>query len=81
MSGRVRTHVPAATLVEIGENVETVQRIAPTRPHPAAPTPDLFHPLAGPGVGLVDRLRDRLDGRTTDPTLPRTQRPASTVDV
>ncbi len=26
---------------------------------------ELFHKLVGPGVGLVDRLRDRLTGRST----------------
>ena len=26
---------------------------------------ELFHKLVGPGVGLVDRLRDKLTGRAT----------------
>jgi len=43
--------------------VERAQRQAPTRPHPNAPNAKLFHVLAGPGVGMVDRLRDRLSGR------------------
>ena len=37
--------------------------IAPTRPHPAASNAELFHKLVGPGVGLVDRVRDKLTGR------------------
>ena len=45
--------------------VETAKKLAPTRPHPGAPNNQLFHKLAGPGVGMVDRLRDRLAGRAT----------------
>jgi hypothetical protein len=45
--------------------VETAKKIAPTRPHPLAPNNQVFHKLVGPGVGLVDRLRDKLTGRST----------------
>jgi hemerythrin superfamily protein len=62
---QLRAHVPAATLVELKEKVELAKKVAPTRPHPAAPNAELFHKLVGPGVGLVDRLRDRLTGRST----------------
>ncbi|MEU4605637.1 hemerythrin domain-containing protein [Kribbella sp. NPDC023972] len=62
---QLRAQVPAATLVELKDKVETAKKLAPTRPHPAAPNAELFHKLAGPGVGLVDRLRDRLTGRST----------------
>ena len=47
------------------EQVETAKRLAPTRPHPGAPNSELFHKLVGPGVGLMDRVRDKLTGRTT----------------
>jgi hemerythrin superfamily protein len=60
---KLRTHIPAETLVELKGKVETAKKIAPTRPHPAAPNAELFHKLVGPGVGLVDRLRDKLTGR------------------
>jgi len=60
---QLRARIPAAELVEIGARVERAQRLAPTRPHPGTPNAKLFHVLAGPGVGLVDRLRDRLTGR------------------
>jgi hypothetical protein len=40
--------------------VQSAKKLAPTRPHPDAPNSELFHKLAGPGVGLVDRLRDRI---------------------
>jgi hemerythrin superfamily protein len=62
---QLRAHLPAATLVELKEKVELAKKVAPTRPHPAAPNAELFHKLAGPGVGLVDRLRDRLTGRAS----------------
>jgi hypothetical protein len=30
-----------------------------------APNNEVFHKLVGPGVGLVDRLRDKLTGRAS----------------
>jgi hemerythrin superfamily protein len=62
---RLRESVPHAELVRLREKVDTAKKVAPTRPHPNAPNNELFHKLAGPGVGLVDRLRDRLTSRTT----------------
>jgi hemerythrin superfamily protein len=63
---QLRAHVPAEELVEIGGKVETAKKLAPTRPHPSTPHAKLFHLVVGPGVGMVDRLRDRLSGRTTE---------------
>jgi hemerythrin superfamily protein len=62
---QLRAHIPAEKLVELRSKVETAKKLAPTRPHPAAPNAALFHKLVGPGVGMVDRLRDKLTGRTT----------------
>src|SRR3954469_3494104 len=62
---QLRARVPRPELVEIAEKVEAAKKLAPTRPHPAAPNNQVFHKLVGPGVGLVDRLRDKLSGRTT----------------
>jgi hemerythrin superfamily protein len=59
----LRAHLPVEQLVQLKEEVEATKRIAPTRPHPLSPNSALFHTLVGPGVGLVDRLRDRLTGR------------------
>ena len=61
----LRRHVPATELVEMAGKVETAKKLAPTRPHPAAPNNEVFHKLVGPGVGLVDRLRDKLTHRAT----------------
>ncbi len=61
----LRRRIPHEELVELAGKVETAKKLAPTRPHPGAPNNELFHKLVGPGVGLVDRLRDKLTGRAT----------------
>lgn len=61
----LRAQIPREQLIEMREKVETAKRVAPTRPHPNAPNTELFHKLLGPGVGLVDRLRDRLTHRSS----------------
>jgi hemerythrin superfamily protein len=60
----LRLSIPADELVEMGKKVEIAKKAAPTRPHPTAPHSALFHKTLGPGVGLVDRLRDALTGRS-----------------
>ena len=62
---KLRAHIPREELLEMGGKVEAAKALAPTRPHPSAPHSALFHKLVGPGVGFVDRLRDRLEGRHT----------------
>ncbi|WP_457963933.1 hemerythrin domain-containing protein [Arthrobacter sp. D1-29] len=62
---KLRTHIPAEKLVELGEKVQKAKKLAPTRPHPSAPHSELFHKTVGPGVGMVDRLLDKLTGRHT----------------
>ena len=62
---KLRAHVPRDKLFELGRQVEKAKRLAPTRPHPSAPHSELFHKTIGPGVGMVDRLRDALTGRHT----------------
>lgn len=52
-------------LLDLGEKVEQAKTLAPTRPHPSAPHSELFHKSVGSGVGMVDRLRDKLTGRKT----------------
>jgi hemerythrin superfamily protein len=61
----LRRRIPHDELVEMAGKVETAKKLAPTRPHPGAPNSEVFHKLVGPGVGLVDRLRDKLTGRAT----------------
>jgi hemerythrin superfamily protein len=61
----LRQRIPRDELVAMAGKVETAKKLAPTRPHPSAPNSELFHKLAGPGVGLVDRLRDMITSRAT----------------
>ena len=60
---KLREHLTAETLHDLGRKVEAAKKVAPTRPHPASPHSELFHMTLGPGVGMVDRLRDALSGR------------------
>jgi hemerythrin superfamily protein len=62
---QLRAHLSGQQLVEMGEKVQSAKRLAPTRPHPSAPHSELFHKIVGPGVGMIDRLRDALTGRHT----------------
>jgi hypothetical protein len=59
----LRARVPREELVKMREQVGTAKKVAPTRPHPNAPNSEVFHKLVGPGVGLMDRVRDKLAGR------------------
>lgn len=59
---KLREHIPAEQRRAIGEKVEQAKRVAPTRPHPNIPQSELFHKTVGPGLGMVDRLRDKLTG-------------------
>ena len=61
---KLRARIPRDEMIKLAEKVETVKKLAPTRPHPDAPNSELFHKMAGPGVGMVDRLRDKLSGRS-----------------
>jgi hypothetical protein len=63
---QLRARVPREQLVEMAAKVETAKKVAPTRPHPGAPHSELFHKLVGPGVGMVDRMRDKLTGRSAN---------------
>lgn len=62
---QLRAHISGEKLVEIGQKVQNAKKLAPTRPHPSAPHSELFHKTVGPGVGMVDRLLDKLTGRYT----------------
>jgi hemerythrin-like domain-containing protein len=53
-------------LLELGAKVEAVKRIAPTRPHPAAPDEPPGDKLLGPVTGLLDRMRDAVSRRGTE---------------
>ena len=62
---QLRARLPQHELLKMREQVETAKKIAPTRPHPNAPNSELFHKMVGPGVGLMERVRNKLTGRPT----------------
>jgi hemerythrin superfamily protein len=53
----------AEDLRDLGEKVVKAKKIAPTRPHPAAPDKPPANRILNPGAGLIDRLRDALSSR------------------
>jgi hemerythrin superfamily protein len=63
----LRAHVPHDDLVTMARRVEKAKKVSPTRPHPGAPNSELFHKTVGLGAGMVDRLRDALQHRNSDP--------------
>ena len=48
--------------LELGQKIEKAKAMAPTHPHPAAPDRPPMNKVMGPGVALVDRIRDALTG-------------------
>jgi hemerythrin superfamily protein len=49
----------------LGEKISKAKRLAPTRPHPAAPDEPPLDKLLGLPIGLVDRIRDMMSRRET----------------
>ncbi|TDB70153.1 hemerythrin domain-containing protein [Micromonospora sp. KC723] len=62
---RLRAVLAREELVELAGKVQAAKKVAPTRPHPAAPDHPPANKLLAPGAGLVDRMRDALSGRPT----------------
>jgi len=60
---KLRDACDSADLRELGEKFERSKKLAPTRPHPSAPDRPPANKILGPGVGLIDRMRDALSGR------------------
>ena len=52
-------------LLDLGAKVETIKKIAPTRPHPSAPDEPPGDKILGPVTGLLDRMRDAVSHRGT----------------
>ncbi|GAB3300127.1 hemerythrin domain-containing protein [Parasphingorhabdus pacifica] len=51
-------------LLDLGNKVIMAKDVAPTRPHPSAPDQPPANMILDPGVGLIDRMRDALSGRS-----------------
>jgi hemerythrin superfamily protein len=58
---RLRLECEPNVLVNLGTEVLSAKKLAPTRPHPSAP----HNRLAGPIIGLVDQAVDALTDRPT----------------
>lgn len=62
---RLRSACSPEELDELGEKVLRAKKIAPTRPHPAAPDRPPANLVLAPGTAFVDKIRDALSGRST----------------
>jgi hemerythrin superfamily protein len=75
---KLRDAVSQERLDQLGEAMESGKRLAPTRPHPVAPSTPPGNIVAGPAAAVVDRVRDRLreggDDRAPAPKRPTRKR-------
>jgi len=62
---KLRSACSEEKLRDLGEKVLRAKKIAPTRPHPAAPHTPPANLILNPGAGMIDKIRDSLSGRTT----------------
>lgn len=71
---RFKTAVSTQDLEQLGDKLQTAKKIAPTRPHPNAPSGGLAQNTVGMATAVVDHLRDQLSGRAADnpPDAPKT---------
>lgn len=54
-------------LIRLGNRVQVAREAAPTRPHPGTPHTPPLNKVVDPAVGVLDKVRDALTGRTTWP--------------
>jgi hemerythrin superfamily protein len=60
---KLREAVDQETLDELGQVLDEAKKVAPTRPHPKAPTEPPKLALAAPVAALYDRVRDKFQKR------------------
>jgi hemerythrin superfamily protein len=63
MFTELRASFSREELVEMAEKVESVKKLAPTRPHPLTPNSAGVRTVLGPVASLLDHLRDAVSGR------------------
>ncbi len=68
---QLRASLSAEETKKLAETVRNAKKVAPTRPHPAAPDRPPFNVLIGSGAAVVDRVRDFLSGRKVQQEAPR----------
>jgi hypothetical protein len=54
-------------LVRLGNRIAIAEEAAPTRPHPGTPAMPPWNKVVDPALGVADKVRDVLAGRTTYP--------------
>lgn len=59
---RFREQVGHDRLVEIGDAMQAIRKVAPTKPHPNAPNTPPGNLVAGPMAGIADRVVDLVKG-------------------
>ncbi|MFG2526569.1 hemerythrin domain-containing protein [Streptomyces sp. NPDC048516] len=59
----LRNGVHPFVLEQLGDKIRQAKKLAPTRPHPGAPSTPPANKLLAPGLGMVDRVRDYVSGR------------------
>jgi hemerythrin superfamily protein len=67
MFPKLRAALSGEQLADIGRKLADGKAKAPTRPHPAASSSGPGAKMAGPAAGMVDRVRDKLRDRPSDP--------------
>lgn len=60
---RVRAACSVDELSNLGKSFELAKKAAPTRPHPSGPDKPPANLIIGPGVGIIDKVRDVLSNR------------------
>ena len=60
-----RFHTPEQ-LARMADALQAAERVAPTHSHPHGPESAVGNVVVGPFVGVVDRVRDTLRGRTRE---------------
>jgi len=63
MFTELRASFSREELVKMAEKVESVKKMAPTRPHPMTPNAAGVRTVLGPVASLLDHLRDAVSGR------------------
>jgi hypothetical protein len=64
---RLRDATDDNDLVRLGNRAEIAEESAPTRPHPDSPSSAPLNKITDPLLGVVDKVRDAITGRTTYP--------------
>ena len=63
MFTELRASFTREELVDMAAKVESVKKLAPTRPHPLTPNSAAIRTVLGPVASLLDHLRDAVSGR------------------